>query len=236
MGSRRGRGPIALIASVLFAGALILAACGAAPGGGKAAAGKAAASGVPAGMPTSTSLKGWHVGKSGTVALSTSTGDPKPPSLKLPGDGHSYVWADLGKPVDQFSFDVNTQGLFDFFFGANKSGQGYIFRIDTRGGTNYSGFATSSSWTKWDCPQAGSTTDPAGAWLHVVISIKGTNVTATVTGTGVKETVPFTGQVVGCTSSGTNKTLGAYKAMGNAFGFQGDGLGPTSYTWIANFR
>ena len=30
-------------------------------------------------------------------------------------------------------------------------------------------------------------------------------------------------------------TLGSYKPMGTAFGFEGDGLGATSYTWIANF-
>ena len=233
-----------------FVAALVLAACGAAGGGTGAAqtstgktAGGSAAAGVPAGMPTATSLKGWHVvvGSGGVgPQIDTTMGDPKGPSLQLPGD-KSYVWADLKKPINSFSFDVNTQGLFDFIFGANSStGAGYMFRIDTRGGTNYSGFAQLENWTNWDCPGQGSTSDPANTWIHVSVVIKGTNVTATETGPGgLNEVNTFNGATVGCTTmtDGTvlPSTLGNYKPLGNAFGFNGDGLGATSYTYIANF-
>ena len=246
LGSRH-RGPGPGWAAVAVALALALAACGGATsgrGGAKTGANaKTAATSqatqivVPAGMPTSTSLKGWHVSSTGHVAISHTVGDPNPPSLMLPGDGESYVWADLGKPVDQFSFDVNTQGLFDFFFGANDSGQGDMFRIDTRGGTDYSGFTTSLSWTKWNCPGKGGNTDPAGQWLHVVLTIDGTNVTTTITGKGVNEKYLFASpSIVSCTASGQPQVLVAYKPVGTAFGFQGDGLGSTSDTWIANFK
>ena len=233
-----------------FAAALILAACGAAGGGTGAAqtngktsgSGSAAAGGAPSGMPTSTSLKGWQSvpGSGGVgVQVDTTMGDPKGPSLQLPGD-KSYIWADLKKPIDQFSFDVNTQGLFDFIFGASSTGQGYLFRIDTRGGSNYSGFAELEDWSDWSCPQTGSTSDPANTWIHVSLVIKGTNVTATETGPGgLNEVNTFNGSTDGCNtmSDGTvlPTTLGPYKPFGTAFGFQGDGLGATSYTYIANF-
>lgn len=192
---------------------------------------------VPAGMPTATSLKGWHVSSTGHVAIAQGAGDPSGPALVLPGDGESYVWADLGQPIDHFSFDVKTQGLFDFFFGANDSGQGNMFRIDTRGGTDYSGFSTTLSWTQWNCPGKGINTDPASVWLHVNLTIAGTNVTAQVTGKSVNQTFLFAAPtIVGCTASGQPQVLVAYKPVGTAFGFQGDGLGSSSDTWIANFR
>ena len=237
------RKSVAVAYAFLLVGAVALAGCGSGPAKGKTAgSGTGAASGaktitVPAGMPTSISLKGWHVSTSGAVAISSSVGDPNPPSLMLPADGQSYVWADLGQPVDQFSFDVKTQGLFDFFFGANDSGQGYMFRIDTRGGTNYSGFSTTKSWTEWDCPGKGPNTDPSSTWIHVVLTIQGTNVTATLTGKGLNQNYIFSSpSIVSCTTSGQPKVLFDYKPVGNAFGFQGDGLGATSDTWIANFE
>jgi hypothetical protein len=74
----------------------------------------------------------------------------------------------------------------------------------------------------------------------VVVAITGANVTATVTGPGgLKEVNTFNGETDACNtmSDGTvlPTTLGSYKPMGTAFGFEGDGLGATSYTWIANF-
>lgn len=227
-----------------LAGVLVLAACGSAPGGGGKAAGSGTATGgAPAGMPTATSLKGWKVGigSGGTGPVIDSTvGTPKPPSLEIPGD-KSYVWVDLKKAVNSFSFDANTQGLFDLFFGANDSGQGLMFRIDTRGGTNYSGFAETEDWNDWECPMSGSTDLPANTWIHVVITIKGSDVTAVATPTGsAAENFDFNGTTAGCNTmaDGTvlDTALSAYKPVGTAFGFQGDGLGATSETWIANFK
>jgi hypothetical protein len=228
--------------------ALAVAGCGAPPGGGTTAGAPAASAGssgsgggaAPAGQTlTVTSLKGWQVGVgSGGVGpqIDSKTGNPTPPSLMLPGD-KSYVWADLKKAFTTFSFDAKTQGLFDFYFDVNDSGQGYMFRIDTRGGQNYSGFAATSDWQTWDCPANGTNDDPANTWIHVVLTIAGSNVTATATWNGGKETFTFNGSQSGCNVtplSGT--TFTTFKPTGTAFGFQGDGLGADSYTWIANFQ
>ncbi len=224
------------LAGAALVGCVVLAACGAAAPAGtshKAAAKTTTPAAAAPALPSTSSLKGWN--GHGGVGISHAVGDPNPPSLSLPGDGKSYVWAQAAKPVNTFQFDVKTQGLFDFFFGANRQGQGYIFRIDTRGGKNYAGFATSSSWVKWDCPMSGPTTLPPNVWIHVALSLKGSP-KATLTGPGIHQTLAFNGQAVGCTASGSNKTLTTYKPSGNAFGFQGDGLGPTSLTWIAHFK
>jgi len=226
--------------------ALLVAACGAAPGGGTptqsatgtagSSASASGSSGVPAGMATATSLAAWQQSGTGTQSIDTTTGNPKPPSLLLPGDKQSYVWADLKQAVNTFTFDAKTQGLFDFFFGSTDAGQGYLFRIDTRGGTSYSGFAATNSWTSWDCPQSGPTDDPASTWMHIVLAISGTNVTATVTWPGNKEVDTFNGQMDGCsTTSLSGTTFTTYTPSGDAFGFTGDALGATSDTWIANF-
>lgn len=221
-----------------LAGCVVLSGCGAATSATgtshKTTAKTKPAAAAKVTLPTTSSLKGWN--GHGNVGISQAVGDPKPPSLTLPGDGKSYVWAQPSTAVSAFQFDVKTQGLFDFFFGANRKGQGYIFRIDTRGGKNYAGFATSSSWVKWDCPMSGPTTLPANVWIHVALSLKGGSPKATLTGPGIHQTIAFKGQKVGCTASGSNKTLTTYKPLGNAFGFQGDALGPTSLTWIAHFK
>ena len=221
--------------------ALLLAACGSAPGGGKAAQGGTAPAGTVGGL-TTTSLKGWTpVAGSGGVGpvIDTTTGDPKPPSLEVPGD-KSYLWADTKKALKSVSFDANTQGLFDFVFGANASGKGFMFRIDTRGGTNYSGFGETEDWADWDCPQSGSTDIPASTWVHVSLAFTSNDVKATVTWPGSNETFDFNGQTDGCNtmSDGTtlDTNLSAYKPVGTAIGFQGDGLGATSYSWIANLK
>ena len=227
---------------------LILGGCGAAPGGGGTGTGQstpAATSGssaTAAGTLTATSLKGWTVvaGSGGTgPAIDNSTGNPKPPSLEIPGD-KSYLWADPKKATSSFSFDANTQGLFDLFFGANAAGKGFMFRIDTRGGSNYSGFGETEDWTDWDCPTSGSTDIPANTWVHVTIAVASSDVTATATWSGSKETFDFNGTTDGCntTADGTvlDSSLAAYKPVGTAFGFQGDGLGADSETWIANLQ
>lgn len=225
----------------IVAAALVLAACGSASGGGKAAQGSGKTAGAAQAL-TTTSLKGWTVvpGSGGVgPTIDNTTGDPKPPSLDLPGD-KSYVWADPKKALKSISFDANTQGLFDIFFGANASGKGFMFRIDTRGGTNYSGFGETEDWSDWDCPQSGSTDIPASTWVHVNLAFTSNDVNATVTWAGSKETFDFNGTTDGCNtmSDGTvlDTSLSAYKPVGTAIAFQGDGLGATSYSWIANLK
>lgn len=191
----------------------------------------------PLGVATTASLSGWHVapGSGGPGPLiAPGGGDPSGPALQLPGN-RSYVWQEPKAPTDAFSFDVKTEGLVDFFFGANAAGRGYMFRIDTRGGANYSGFAPTANWLTWDCPASGTDATPAGAWIHVAIAIHGTAVTATATWPGQRQRFALTGQTDGCATAGGPVTLRAYRPLGTAFGFQGDALGASSLSWIANF-
>lgn len=191
-----------------------------------------------AGMATSTSLRGWTVGV-GTggpgPALDAGIGDPTGPSMRLPGD-RAWLWQDLRRPVSAFSYEINTQGLADFFFGADDTGRGYMFRIDTRGGASYSGFARTTAWTAWDCPGGGTSDAPAGTWIHVSLVISGTAVAATVTWRGGRETFQMDGQADACAADGQAAALSAYHPSGTAFGFQGDALGAASVTWISDFR
>ena len=161
-------------------------------------------------------------------------GHPSGPAIQLPGN-RSYVWQESKAPINAFSFDIKTEGLADFFFGANTAGRGYMFRIDTRGGANYSGFAPTANWLTWDCPASGTDTTPAGTWIHVSIAIHGTAVTATATWPGQRQTFDLAGQTDGCATTGGSATLRAYRPLGTAFGFQGDALGASSLSWIANF-
>ncbi len=228
-----------------LAGAVLLGGCGSAAPASKTAAGHGthgAAAAVK--LPTSTSLKGWTTGVGGKGAgpsIDATGGHPSGAALKLPGDD-SYVWADTGKSMHTFSYDMKTQGLADFFFSSSRTGKGYLFRIDTRGKPNYTGFAQTYAWTAWDAPDAGLTTVPKNTWVHVVIDITKTDATAALTWQGGHAKLKMNGQkdtVYSPQGGGapTGKIIPlAYKPRGTAFGFQGDGLGPTSYTWVANFK
>ena len=246
--SRGGRRAWPRLQALVAAGltsAVLLSGCGAAPASsaGKTTAAKGAA-GAAAKMPTSTSLKGWKtgVGGKGSGPSIDPTGSPSHgPALQLPGD-QSYAWADTGKAMSTFSYDMKTQGLADFFFSSSSTGKGYLFRIDTRGKPNYSGFARTYAWTAWDAPGAGSTKVPKDTWVHVVLNITKSDAVANLTWQGGKLTLKLNGQkdIVYPPQGNappTGKTMAlAYKPQGNAFGFQGDALGPTSYTWVANFK
>ena len=234
----------ALLAATL-AGAVLLTGCGAssaAPASKQTAAKGGTAAAVK--LPTSTSLKGWKTGVGGKgsgPSIDASGGDPTGPALKLPGDD-SYVWANVGKPISTFSYDMKTQGLADFFFSSSSTGKGYLFRIDTRGKPNYTGFAQTYAWTAWDAPGAGSIAVPKDTWVHVIVHITKTDATASLTWQGGHVNLKMNGQKDTVyppqgSAPPTGKTIRlAYKSHGTAFGFQGDGLGATSYTWVANFK
>lgn len=189
------------------------------------------------GMATTASLAGWHVGVGAgpSPAIVPSPGNPQSPALRLAGD-RAFVWQDPHTVIPAFSFDVRTDGLVDFYFGADDAGQGYLFRLDTRGGTNYSGFARTASWTAWDCPGGGTADAPADTWIHVSIAIAGSGVVAAASWPGRRESFQLTGQADGCSASGQARTLGPYRPAGTAFGFQGDGLGASSFSWVRNLR
>lgn len=151
---------------------------------------------------------GWVVG--GNASRASSMGLP-PPSWEVPGDG-AYVWRTPHNTPSVYSFNGYTQKLVDFVFGANTSGAGYMFRLDTRGASTPSGFAQTSSWTSWGAPGSGFVA-PADTWIHVTLTVSGSTVTADATWQG---------------GSGS-ASLSGYSPQGNAYGFLGDTGGSDSW-------
>jgi hypothetical protein len=160
-------------------------------------------------------IPGWTVG--GNPSIDPTIGLPMP-SWQLPGDA-AYMWRDDHKAYTSFSYRMNSQGLADFFFGCNDKGTGQMFRIDTRASGNFAGFATTQSWTSWNAPSSGFYAPP-NTWIQVTLTIAHSVVTARCTWIGGFASVRLTG----------------YKPAGTAYGFQGDGLGATSYTWVSGFQ
>jgi len=70
-------------------------------------------------------------------------------------------------------------------FAANSSGAGTIFRLDGRGGGNYSGFATSSAWNTVSAPTGtnGLNYGSASTWYSIRISINSAGVATWATST-----------------------------------------------------
>lgn len=154
---------------------------------------------------------------SGNPSLDPNIGLPAP-SWKVPGNS-SYFWRDDHKAYSGFTFKIMSQGLADFFFGCTAAGGGQMFRIDTRANGNWAGFATTNNWKSWNAPSTGFYAPP-NTWIYVGLAIRGSVVTARCTWAGGASVV----------------TLKGYKAAGTAYGFQGDGLGATSFTWVSDFH
>jgi hypothetical protein len=109
--------------------------------------------------------------------------------------------------------DMQTNAsLLDFFFGCNVSGAGNMVRIDTRGFGNFSGFATTTSWSVWAAPSTGIDTHRQGVWYRVKIQI-------------------FNTQPGGMTwyVDGIHAGTGQFVDNGGFIGLQHDGLGGTNY-------
>ena len=214
--------------SVAAVALLLTAGCSQSPGGGTGAAhstatGSSASTSKSPATPTATSgsqaaapaIAGWTVAKN--PSIDSTLGLPAP-SWQLPGDVAS-MWRDDHIAYQQYSFKMMSQGLADFFFGCSSAGKGTMFRIDTRGSGDLSGFAATSSWTSWAAPASGFTA-PSNTWINVVIDIQGSTVTAHATWMGGSQTVSLTG----------------YKPLGTAYAFNGDGLGGGSLTWVSGFQ
>jgi hypothetical protein len=115
------------------------------------------------------SLSGWTV--SGAT-VDTTFGQPIPAFLAT---GGQYAYRDLGTSFlsKRITFMMGvipgTTPLANFFFGADASGAGNLFRLETRTGES-SGFATTNSWTSWNAPTSGPIYTP-NVWLNVTITI-----------------------------------------------------------------
>ncbi len=155
-----------------------------------------------------TTLAGWTV--SG-VSVDPGIGTPAP-AFAAPGS-NAYAWRDDHTVFSVYTLEMNSSALGDFYFGCDDTGAGQMFRLDTRGGTNLAGFATTNSWTSWNAPAAGFAAPP-NTWVQVVLTVSAGSVTAD------------------CTWSGGSASVGPYtlaNTTGTAYGMQGDGGGGTTY-------
>ena len=87
-------------------------------------------------------------------SISATIGNPSP-SIYAPVNKYCY-YKYLGNTLinKTISFDVIHKQSYQFFFGCNSSGTGYMFRLETRSGFS-SGFASTNSWTSVNGPVGG---------------------------------------------------------------------------------
>ncbi len=167
---------------------------------------------------------GWTT--SGTVGSSAAQGLPAN-SLRANGASGSYLFRNAGIGPNTFTFfNVRTDAgnLGNFFFQCNSAGLGQMYRLDSRGTVNYSGFATTTSWLAWNAPTDVKTSS-ANTWYQFGIAINSAGTSSTLyydAGTG---TNPVTGTALG-TYATTNS--------GSYIGLVGDAAGNTLYTYWDN--
>ena len=118
------------------------------------------------------SLTGWTV----TGATVDGTlGDPAP-SLKAANGQYAYiapVSGLIGKSIlARIRIASGSPALCNLFFGCNASGAGRMLRLDTRGGGDSCGIATTSSWTSFSGPGATGIVVSADTWYSIRIDIK----------------------------------------------------------------
>jgi len=164
----------------------------------------------------------------GTYACSqdTSIGNP-PPSYKAPSGKGYYMYKNIGlAPGMIIIFNVRTNALGNLFFLVDANGAGQMYRLDSRGGTNYSGFATTTNWTTWGIPSSGFNA-AANTWYKLTIVITSS--------TSAK--LYYSQTTDASPQSGTFGTLlGTYTISNNGpyIGLVGDAYGTSYYTWWDN--
>jgi hypothetical protein len=75
------------------------------------------------------------------------------------------------------TFWTYTTGLGNFYFLANLAGKGQMARLDSRGGGDWSGLATTTAWTSWSAPSSGLH-ESASTWYKYDVVINGNSATA----------------------------------------------------------
>jgi hypothetical protein len=101
-----------------------------------------------------------------------------------------------------------------------------MYRLDTRGGTSYSGFATTTSWTSWNAPSSGFVAT-ANAWYKLTIVIPSSS----------SVTLYYSQTTDSSPQNGTFGTqLGTYGFLnkGGYIGLVGDAAGSSYSTWWDN--
>ncbi len=125
-----------------------------------------------------------------------------------------------------FNTYTNTGNLGNLFFLCDANGAGQMYRIDSRGSANYSGFASTTSWSIWTAPSAGFTAS-SNTWYKFGIAVTnslGTSTTLSYQATTDNNPLP------GAT------TLGTYTSVNNGsyMGLGGDAVGGSLYTYMDN--
>ncbi|MDG6998247.1 MAG: hypothetical protein JRN15_03940 [Nitrososphaerota archaeon] len=121
------------------------------------------------------------------------------------------------------TFWTYTTGLGNVFFLTNSAGSGQMGRLDSRGGADWSGLATTSSWTSWTAPVSGLD-EPANRWLKYEIVISGSSAVAYIG--------PSSSNLA---SLGTQANTLSISNNGNYIGLVGDALGSSFITYWNGF-
>ena len=124
-----------------------------------------------------------------------------------------------------FNTYTNTGNLGNLYFLCDPNGSGQMYRIETRA-SNFSGFASTTSWSIWTAPSAGFTAS-GNTWYKFGIAVTnslGTSTTLSYQATTDNNPIP------GAT------TLGTYASVNNGsyMGLGGDAVGGSLYTYMDN--
>jgi hypothetical protein len=119
------------------------------------------------------------------------------------------------------TYDVYTTGLGDFFFLTNSAGKGQMTRLDGRGGADYSGLATTSTWKSWAAPSSGLS-ETTKVWYKYDTVVSGTSAYSYIG--NMSDSLSTYGKQ-------TSSTAFTVVDDGNYLGLVGDGLGSSYITY-----
>jgi len=160
----------------------------------------------------------------GSSGQNATEGNPSPGYYAASSSG-SYMYRNINlAPQRIVTFNIKSDGLGNLFFLVNSTGAGQMYRLDTRGGTDYAGFAATANWTFWNAPASGFNA-AADAWYKLTIVI-----TSSASATFYYE------QTTSSSPSGFGTQLGTYAITNNGgyIGLVGDALGAAYTTWWDN--
>lgn len=174
------------------------------------------------------STTGWTISGSAGLSTSAPSGSYFSSSNAYYANSASgdYMYSPISglNSGEIISFDVYTTGLGDLFFLANSAGAGQMGRLDGRGGTDYSGLATTSSWTVWAAPSSGLSLS-RDIWYKADIVIPSSGNAQMYFGSASTSLSVF-GSAANSLSVSNN---------GNYVGLIGDGLGSSYVTYWNSF-
>jgi len=160
----------------------------------------------------------------GSSGQNATEGNPSPGYYAASSSG-SYMYRNINLAPERIvTFNIKSDGLGNLFFLVNSTGAGQMYRLDTRGGTDYAGFAATANWISWNAPASGFNA-AADAWYKLTIVI-----TSSASATFYYE------QTTSSSPSGFGTQLGTYAITNNGgyIGLVGDALGAAYTTWWDN--